>query len=137
MVKGIAFDAPPPGAGLVTVMLAEPAAARFDPGSWAWSCVGEVKVVASAALFHTTCEEEMKLVPDTVMTTLEEPVVAVSGEMEVIAGTGFEDGEEPDGVPDEELLPPPHPRATVRTAKMSPAHKRIFNRMSDQGGEIR
>jgi hypothetical protein len=83
-------DVPPPGLGLLTVMLALPAVAMFVAVTAAVSCVADTNVVVRLEPFHCTVELEMKLVPFTASENAPPPAVAKDGEIDAIAGDGFE-----------------------------------------------
>lgn len=82
-------EVPPPGAGLVTVMFADPLAAISPAGTWAVTLVALTKVVASAVPFQFTTELSTKFVPFTVNVNGAVPARALTGASEVIVGTGF------------------------------------------------
>src|SRR5262249_57313345 len=89
MVKVRASEAPPPGAGLSTVMGAEPAVVRSLAGMLAVSWVALTKVVARGLPFHCTTDAAMKLVPVTVRVKPGPPWKALLGASAVSAGTGL------------------------------------------------
>jgi hypothetical protein len=60
-----AFEAPPPGAGLKTVIGTDPTAVILLAGTVALNCLGESKVVARSAPFHLTLDPETKSLPYT------------------------------------------------------------------------
>lgn len=66
IVNVTAFEIPPPGAGLTTVMDTVPPVAILAAGTVAVSCVEETKVVVSAEPLQLTVEVETKFVPFTV-----------------------------------------------------------------------
>ena len=66
MVKLKAFDEPPPGVGLLTVMLAVLAETMSLAGMEAVSFVALLKVVVRSDPFHRTVAPETKLEPLTV-----------------------------------------------------------------------
>jgi len=80
---------PPPGAGLLTVTLALPAAAISAAGTAAVSFVTLEKVVASGFPFQFTTDPETKLLPLTVKVNSAVPAVAEAGDSDVSAGAGF------------------------------------------------
>jgi len=82
-------DLPPPGAGLLTVTLAVPALATSAADTDAVSLLLLTKVVASAAPFQLTAEEDTKLPPLTVSVNAVPPAVTVVGATAEIAGTGL------------------------------------------------
>lgn len=103
----VAADAPPPGEGLTTVTLATEPSARLLAGTVALTLLADVYVVASATPFHCATELEMKPVPEMARTVSFAPAVNEPGDIEEIAGTGFDVG---DGVGDgEDPDPPPQP----------------------------
>ncbi len=89
MVKVRLFDAPPPGAGLKTVMLAVPAVAMSVAGIAAVSWVSETKVVGRLAPFQRTTAPLTKPEPVTVRVKAAPPAVAVAGASELITGAGL------------------------------------------------
>ena len=89
MVNALAFDAPPPGAGLSTVTCALPALATSPAGISAVRRVALTYVVGRATPFHLTSEPLMKPVPFTVSVNAAAPARAVVGAMVVTAGAGF------------------------------------------------
>lgn len=82
-------DVPPPGAGLVTVTLKDPAAAISAGVIAAVICVALTNVVVLAVPLNFTDELATKPVPLTVSVKAGPPVVAVFGESEVIVGAGL------------------------------------------------
>jgi hypothetical protein len=89
VVKGRAWDVPPPGAGLTTVTLSVPAAAMSAAVIAAVSWVEDTNVVARLAPFHCTVEFETKLDPLTVRVKDGPPWRADAGDNEEIAGAGL------------------------------------------------
>ena len=89
MVKLKAFDEPPPGVGLLTVMLAVPAEAMSLAGMEAVSFVALLKVVVRSDPFHRTVAPETKLEPLTVRAKPGSPASAELGLMPEIEGTGL------------------------------------------------
>ena len=95
-------DAPPPGAGLVTVTCAEPTVAISLARIEAVSCVLLTNVVGRVEPFHCTVVLETKPVPVTVNVKPDPPVVAEEGESMFSWGAGllplppFEPLEQPD-----------------------------------------
>jgi len=89
MLNVSALEVPPPGAGLTTVTWAVAAVPMSLAGIAAVSCVLLTKVVVRSLPFHRTTELDRKFVPLTVRVKPELPAVALEGEMELIAGTGF------------------------------------------------
>jgi hypothetical protein len=75
-VKLSAVDVPPPGAGLSTVTLNEPAVFRSEAGGAACNSVPDTYVVFYAAPLHCTVEELIKPLPFTVSTTAAPPRIA-------------------------------------------------------------
>jgi hypothetical protein len=63
MVKFIAFEVPPPGAGLVTVTAGVPVEAMLAAGMAAVNCVELTNVVAAADPPKLTVEPATKFVP--------------------------------------------------------------------------
>src|SRR4051812_21367491 len=92
IANGDAFDAPPPGAGENTRIVAEPAVAMSAAPIAACTCVLLTNVVGRAAPFHCTTDVAMKPVPVMVSVNAAPPAGAFSGDRAVIAGTGFSDG---------------------------------------------
>jgi hypothetical protein len=82
-------DVPPPGAGLVTVTLKDPAAAISAGVIAAVICVAFTNVVVLAVPLNFTDELATKPVPLTVSVKAGPPVAAVFGESEVIVGAGL------------------------------------------------
>jgi len=108
MVKGTAFEVPPPGAGLVTVTAAVPAEANAAAGMAAVNCVELTKAVVRAAPAKLTTDAEMKFVPLTVSATSALlPATALVGEITVIVGRGLP-------LRSVEVVPPP-PQAVRST----------------------
>ena len=89
IVKLSAFESPPPGPGLLTVMLAVPAETISLAEIEAVSVVALLKVVGRSDPFHRTVEPEMKLEPDTVRVKAGPPAFAEVGLIPEIDGTGF------------------------------------------------
>jgi hypothetical protein len=87
--KGEFPDVPPPGAGLVTVTLKDPAAAMSDAVIAAVTCVALTNVVVRATPLNFTDEVATKPVPFTVSVNAAPPVVADVGESKVIVGAGL------------------------------------------------
>ena len=86
MVKIIALEVPPPGAGLVTVTAGVPAEAMLAAGMAAVNCVELTKVVASADPPKLTIEAATKFVPLIVSVKAALPATALFGEIVVIVG---------------------------------------------------
>jgi hypothetical protein len=89
MVKFTASEAPPPGAGLVTVTAAVPIEAMAAPGIAATNCVALTNLVVRAAPPKLTIEAATKFVPLTVSVKAAPPASAVFGEIVVIVGIGL------------------------------------------------
>jgi len=89
IVKLKAFDEPPPGAGLSTVMLTAPAEAMSLAEIDTVSFVALLTVVVRADPFHRTVAPETKLEPLTVSVKPGSPATAELGLIPVIDGTGF------------------------------------------------
>jgi hypothetical protein len=89
MVKLTAFEEPPPGRGLFTVMLAAPAAVMSLAKIEAVSDVALPKVVVRSDPFHRTVEPETKLEPETVRVKAGPPAFTEVGLIPVIDGTGL------------------------------------------------
>ena len=87
--KGAALDVPPPGAGLKTVTLADPAVAMSAAGMLAVSRVSLTYVVARALPFQRTTEPLTKFVPLTVRLNAGPPTLALDGLRLVIVGAGL------------------------------------------------
>ena len=84
-----AFDVPPPGAALTTVIGTLPGLATSPAPIAAVSCVELTNVVVRAALFQRTTDPDTKLVPLTVSVNADPPAVALLGTSEVSVGRGF------------------------------------------------
>src|SRR5262245_19043178 len=78
-VNVTAFDDPPPGAGVKTVMFAVPAVVKLLAGIVAVNCVALAKAVAKSVLLKRTTEVLMKLLPLTMRATLLLPTFAEVG----------------------------------------------------------
>ena len=89
IVKLRAFDVSPPGAGLLTVMLAVPAVAMSLAEIDAVKLVPLVRVVVRSDSFHCMVELETKFEPLTVRVNPGLPAMAEFGLIPVIAGAGF------------------------------------------------
>ena len=89
MVNATAFELPPPGVPLNTVILAVPAVAISGAVTAAVNCVAFTKVVVSALPFQLTTDPLMKFVPVTVRVKAGLPAVVLIGEMAVTVGTGL------------------------------------------------
>src|SRR5271156_1254879 len=81
-VKLIAFEAPPPGAGLVTATADVPAKTMLEAGMAAVNCVELTNVVAGADPPKLTIEAATKFVPLIVSVNAAPPATGVFGEME-------------------------------------------------------
>jgi hypothetical protein len=99
--KLIAFEVPPPGAGLVTVTAGVPVEAMLEAGMIAVNCVELTKVVTVVDPPKLTVEDAMKLVPLIVRVKAAPPATALLGEIVVIVGAGGGGGDVPF-----ELFPP-------------------------------
>jgi hypothetical protein len=88
--NGSGLDVPPPGAGVCTVTVAVPAAAKSAAGTCACNCVVLPAVVGSGVPFHCTTESPTKFPPVTVKVIGVMPVMPPEGESAVKAGTGLE-----------------------------------------------
>ena len=84
--SGTALDVPPPGAGLDTVILAQPSMARSAAGTVAAICVDEIKLVCTVVPLTCTVEPAVKLVPVSVIPVLDDPLTTPAGEMELTEG---------------------------------------------------
>ena len=82
----IAFEVPPPGAGLVTVTADMPAEAMLEAGMAAVNCVELTKVVGIDPP-KLTIDAATKFVPLIVRVKAALPATAVVGEIEAIVGT--------------------------------------------------
>jgi hypothetical protein len=89
MVRVCAFEVPPPGAGLTTVIEAVPAAATSAAVITAVTCVYDTKVVVLGEPLISTTEDESKPVPLTVNVNCAPPAVVDVGEMETVVGTAW------------------------------------------------
>ena len=92
IVKVIALEAPPPGAGLNTVTSALPEAAMSLARIWAVSIVELTNVVPRGAPFQRISEAVTNPAPFTVKIKSEPPAGTEVGATEVIDGCGFCDG---------------------------------------------
>jgi hypothetical protein len=88
-VKGWAFEGPPPGVGLKTVMPNGPAVVRSLVRIAAVSCVASTKVVVRGDPLNRTTEVGTKFVPLTVRIKPRSPAVLLVGEMPVVVGMGL------------------------------------------------
>jgi hypothetical protein len=85
-VKTCEFEVPPPGAGLVTVMLNVPAVVRSLAGIAAITFILLTNVVVRGEPAKLTTEFDTKFVPFTVRVNATPPRVALAGEMLVVVG---------------------------------------------------
>jgi hypothetical protein len=88
MVKFTGLEAPPPGAGLVTVTASVPVEAMLEAGIAAVSCVELTSVVVGAAPPKLTVEDATKFVPVIVSVKAAPPASALFGEIAVTVGVG-------------------------------------------------
>ena len=88
IVKFIGLEAPPPGAGLVTVTAGVPVEAMLEAGMAAVSCVELTNVVTGADPPKLTIDDATKFVPLIVSVNAAPPTTAVFGEIVVIVGMG-------------------------------------------------
>lgn len=102
IVKTNDADVPPPGAALNTVTLAEPAVAIRLLLTTAVNCVAFTNVVVKAAPLQLITEPLIKPLPDTVIVNAGSPAIALSGEIVLTTGAGFD--KPPPGLPDESFL---------------------------------
>jgi len=86
MVKLTGFEAPPLGAGLVTVTAAILAVVMAAAGIAAVNCAALTNVVARATPAKFTTEPATKFLPFTVRVKAAPPVSALFGEIVVIVG---------------------------------------------------
>ncbi len=84
-----AAEVPPPGVGLKTVILYDPAVSKSDAGIIAVNCEALTNVVVLAEPAKLTTEEGIKFVPLTVKVNCASPTAADVGEIEIVVGTGF------------------------------------------------
>ena len=89
IVNTSAFEVPPPGVPLKTVILAVPAATIKAAVTEAVNCVALIYVVVSEVPFHFTVDPLMKLLPFTVRVKAGLPAVVLMGEREPAVGTGL------------------------------------------------
>lgn len=82
-------EAPPPGAGLNTVIMDEPGDTISAAGTAAVNLVAFTNVVVRAAPFHSTTDVLTKFVPVTVRVNAGPPGLANVGPSEPIDGTGL------------------------------------------------
>jgi hypothetical protein len=76
-------DVPPPGAGVKTVTLADPAAATSTAVIDARTCVADTNVVGRLAPFQRTLDDDTKLLPLTVRVNAADPAFTEAGESPV------------------------------------------------------
>jgi hypothetical protein len=88
IVNVTALEMPPPG-GLTTVTLAVPTVLMSAAGTCAVNFEALTYVVGTVALFHSTTEVAMKLLPLTVSVKAAPPTVALVGDSDVATGTGL------------------------------------------------
>lgn len=86
MLKFIALEVPPLGAGLVTVTAGAPVETMLAAGMAAVNCVGFTNVVVGADPPKLTIDVATKLVPLIVSVKAAPPVTAVFGEILLIVG---------------------------------------------------
>jgi hypothetical protein len=89
MVKLIALEVPPPGAGLVTVTAGVPVEAKLAAGMAAVNCVELTNVVAGADPPKWTIDAATKFVPLIVSVKAALPATVLFGEMVVMVGVGL------------------------------------------------
>jgi hypothetical protein len=89
-VNEIAFELPPPGAGLKTVTGMEATEAMSVAEIVAWSCVELTYVVVRVPPLHCTTEQGTKLLPVTLNVNPTSPAVAAEGDSDATAGIGSE-----------------------------------------------
>lgn len=89
MVKVSAFEVPPPGEGLKTVICTVPGLVMSPLEMLAVNCELLTKVVVRPAPFHWIVEPEMKLDPFTVKVKAAPPAGVLVGESELMLGTGL------------------------------------------------
>src|SRR5712692_3991981 len=89
MVKLTGFEAPPLGAGLVTVTAVIPAVVMAAAGIAAVNCAALTNVVVRATPAKFTTEPITKFEPFTVRVKAAPPLSALFGEIVVIAGMGL------------------------------------------------
>jgi len=90
MVKLIALEVPPPGAGLVTVTAGVPVEAMLAAGMAAVNCMELTKVVAGADPPKLTVEAATKFVPLIMRVKAGLPATILCGEIVVMVGVGLE-----------------------------------------------
>ena len=92
VVKVVALEVPPPGAGLVTVTAIVPVEAMLAAGMAAVNCVELRNLVAGADPPKLTIEAATKFVPLIVSVKAAPPEVPLFGEIVVIVGMGLDAG---------------------------------------------
>jgi hypothetical protein len=90
MLNDIAFEVPPPDAGLVTVTATMPTEAMAAPGMAAVNCVELRNVVVGVVPLKLTTEAETKFVPLIVSVKAVLPAAALLGEIVLIVGIGLD-----------------------------------------------
>src|SRR5213593_2623569 len=91
IVKDNAFDVPPPGAGVCTVICAVPLDARSLAAIDARSCVALENVVGRGAPFHCMTDAVTKPLPLTVSVNAAPPAAVWVGNNDEATGAGFSD----------------------------------------------
>jgi len=86
-VKVWAFEVPPPGVPLTTVILKVPGAVMSEAGIVAVMLEDDTKDVVRAEPSKLTVEDALKPVPVTVIVKVEAPTVLEFGEIELVVGT--------------------------------------------------
>jgi hypothetical protein len=90
MVKLIALEVPPSGAGLVTVTAGVPVEAMLAAGMAVVNCVESTKVVAGADPPKFTVEPATKFIPLIVSVKAAPPATVLFGEIVVMVGAGLD-----------------------------------------------
>jgi hypothetical protein len=90
MLKFVAREVPPPGAGLITVTGSVPVEAMLAAGMAAVNCVELTNLVAGADPPKLTVEVATKFVPKMVIVKAALPAAVVFGEIDVIVGVGLD-----------------------------------------------
>lgn len=88
-VNAWAFEVPPPGAGLSTVILNVPMVVKSLAGMVAVSSVALTKVVARFESLSLTLDSGTKFAPLTVIVNSASPTVLFDGEMLAVVGAGL------------------------------------------------
>ena len=88
-VKGLAGDVPPPGPGVETVMLADPAFWKSSAEIMAVIWLLLIKVVGRPIPFHWTVDDRTKFDPATSRLNDEPPAVATLGDRRKMMGAGL------------------------------------------------